>query len=66
MIPGLFLGVTQRTIARYRKKGLSVTAKQMSGGRTSIVVRKYRIFTVEGQEKVNSIISRNFLCFAVK
>jgi len=66
MISSLSLGVTQRTIARYRKKGSSVTTKQMSGGRTSIVVRKYRIFTVEGQEKVNSIISRNFLCFAVK
>ena len=45
------LGVTQRTIARYRERGLSVTIRRMRTGRIFIVVRKYRTFCGRGERK---------------
>lgn len=45
------LGVTQRTIARYREKGLIRYYQTDENGRIFIVVRKYRIFCGIGERK---------------
>lgn len=45
------LGVTQRTIARYRERGLSATTRRTRTGRIFIVVRKYRISCGIGERK---------------
>lgn len=45
------LGVTQRTIARYRERDSSVTIRRMRMERTFIAVRKYRNFCDRGERK---------------
>ena len=45
------LGVTQRTIARYREKGLSVTTRPTKTERTFIVVRRSGSFCSRKERK---------------